>query len=152
MQNFTGTHVHAASIRDECVIRTATGNGRVGFVDAEDIAAVAVHALTAEPALNTDLVLTGPQALSYDDIAAAVAETTGRPVTHLRLTTAQLRERLAEHLPAEFAELLADLDTAIAGGAEDRVTDTVERVTGRPARTFRTCLDTELPRDVLARP
>ncbi|WP_103503382.1 MULTISPECIES: NAD(P)H-binding protein [unclassified Streptomyces] len=152
MQNFTGTHMHAASIRDEGVIRTATGNGRVGFVDAEDIAAVAVHALTAEHALNTDLVLTGPQALSYDDIATIVAETTGRPVVHQRLTNAQFRDRLAEQMPLEFAAMLADLDAAISEGAEDRVTDTVQRVTGRPARTFRTCLETELPRAVPARP
>ncbi len=45
MQNFTGSHVHAQSIRTDGVIRTATGTGRVGFVDAEDIAAVAVRAL-----------------------------------------------------------------------------------------------------------
>ncbi|WP_221760941.1 hypothetical protein [Kibdelosporangium aridum] len=54
----------------------ATGNGRVGFVDAEDIAAVATHALTDERAPNTDLVLTGPEALSYAD---SVQRITGRP-------------------------------------------------------------------------
>ncbi len=57
MQNFTGTHAHARSIRDEGIIWTATESGRVGFVDAEDIAAVAVRALTDEQAPNTDLLL-----------------------------------------------------------------------------------------------
>ncbi|WP_411977452.1 hypothetical protein [Streptomyces decoyicus] len=37
----------------------------------------------------------------------------------------------------QFAALLAGLDRAIADGAEDRVTDTVERLTGRPPRSFR---------------
>ena len=54
MQNFTGTHAHALSIREQGSILTATGNGRVGFIDAEDIAAVAVHALTGEHAPDTD--------------------------------------------------------------------------------------------------
>ncbi|MFJ8210635.1 hypothetical protein [Streptomyces sp. NPDC096033] len=49
-------------------------------VDAEDIVAVAVRTLTGLRAPNTDLVLTGPEALGYDDIATVVAEVTGRPV------------------------------------------------------------------------
>ncbi|WP_134655220.1 NmrA family NAD(P)-binding protein [Streptomyces sp. H23] len=143
MQNFTGTHAHARGIRDDGVIRTATASGRVGFVDAEDIAAVAVRALTDEQAPNTDLVLTGPEALSHDDIAAVVTEVTGRSVTHCRLSYEQMRDRLAAEVPKEFAAMLAGLDRAIADGAEDRVTDTVQRVTGRPPGTFRALLERE---------
>ncbi|MFG3224731.1 NAD(P)H-binding protein [Kitasatospora sp. NPDC048194] len=145
MQNFTGTHVHARSIRDEGVIRTATGTGRVGFVDADDIAAVAVRALTDEQAPNTDLVLTGPEALGYDDIAAIITEVTGRAVVHHRLSYEQLRDRLTTQLPVEFAAMLAGMDRAIAGGAEDRITDTVQRLTGRPPRSFQELLRSELP-------
>ncbi|MEU9125163.1 NmrA family NAD(P)-binding protein [Streptomyces sp. NPDC048506] len=140
MQNFTGTHTHALSIREDDTILTATGNGRVGFVDAEDIAAVAVHALTDEQAPNTDLVLTGPEALSYDDIATIITEVTGRPVVHHRLSYEQLRDRLTALMPTEFAAILAGMDRAIADGSEDRITDTVQRLTGRPARTFRSLL------------
>ncbi|MEU6548857.1 NmrA family NAD(P)-binding protein [Streptomyces sp. NPDC046915] len=141
MQNFTGTHAHAASIREHGVIRTAAGSGRVGFVDAEDIAAVAVHALTDECAPNTDLVLTGPEALSHDDIAAIMTEVTGRPVVHRRLSEEQLRDRLTALMPLEFASMLAGMDRAIAEGSEDRVTDTVRRLTGRPPRTIRAHLE-----------
>ncbi|MEU6480797.1 ergot alkaloid biosynthesis protein [Streptomyces sp. NPDC047017] len=139
MQNFTGDHPHARSIREEGVIRSATGDGRVGFVDAEDIAAVAARALTAPEAPCTDLVLTGPQALSYDDVAAVCAEATGRPVAHHRLTPGRMRDHLirAAGLPAGFAAILAGLDEAIARGAEDRTTDTVARLTGRPPHTLR---------------
>ncbi|MFJ6718729.1 NAD(P)H-binding protein [Streptomyces sp. NPDC091259] len=141
MQNFTGAHAHALDIRDHGIIRTATEGGRVGFVDAEDIAAVAVHALTDEQAPNTDLVLTGPEALSHDDIAAIITDVTGRRVTHRRLSHEQMRDRLAAQIPVEFASMLADMDRAIAAGAEDRVTDDVRRLTGRPPRTFRTHLE-----------
>ncbi|WP_097982653.1 NAD(P)H-binding protein [Streptomyces sp. f150] len=144
MQNFTGTHAHALSIRDEGVIRTATGTGRVGFVDAADIAAVAVRALTDEQAPNTDLVLTGPEALGHDDIATIITEVTGRPVVHHRLDYGQLRDRLTtQGVPVEFAAMLAGMDRAIAEGAEDRVTGTVHRLTGRPPRTFRSLLERE---------
>ncbi|WP_446045870.1 NmrA family NAD(P)-binding protein [Streptomyces olivaceus] len=137
MQNFTGTHAHARGIRDEGVIRTAAEDGRVAFVDAEDIAAVAVRALTDARAPGTDLVLTGPEALSHDDVAAIATEITGRPVVHRRLSQEQLAEHLTTEVPARFAALLAGLDRAIAAGSEDRVTDTVRRVTGRPPRGFR---------------
>jgi uncharacterized protein YbjT (DUF2867 family) len=144
MQNFTGTHAHARSIRDDGIIRTATESGRVGFVDAEDIAAVAVRALTDEQAPNTDLVITGPEALGHDDIAAIITEVTGRPVVHRRLSYEQMRDRLAAEVPVEFAAMLAGMDRAIAGGAEDRVTDTVQRLTDRPPRTFRAFLEREM--------
>ena len=115
--------------------------GILGFIDAQDIAAVAFRALTSEHAPDTDLVLTGPQALSYDDVAAIMTEATGRPVVHRSLSYEQLRDRLAEQIPAEFAAMLAGLDRAIAEGSEDRVTDAVPRLTGRPARTFRAFLE-----------
>jgi len=137
MQNFIGVHPHARGIRDHGVIMTATGSGRVGFIDADDIAEVAVRALTAEAAPNSDLVITGPEALSYDDIAATISQVTGAPVTHRHLTEQQLRDRLAIIMPADFAAQLAAGDRAIAEGTQEFLTTTVERVTGHPARGFR---------------
>ncbi|WP_078988235.1 NAD(P)H-binding protein [Streptomyces sp. WM6372] len=145
MQNFTGTHAHADGIRADGAILTAAGTGRVGFVDAEDIAAVAVRALTDDRAPDADLVLTGPEALSHDEVAAILTEVTGRPVVHRQLTYDAMRERLAAVIPAEFAAMLAGMDRAIAEGAEDRTTDTVERLTGRPPRGFREVAERELP-------
>ncbi|MEU0818469.1 NmrA family NAD(P)-binding protein [Streptomyces mirabilis] len=144
MQNFAGFTPHARSIREDGVILTATGDGRVGFVDAEDIAAVAVRALTDEQAPDADLILTGPQALSYDDVAAIITEVGGRPVVHRHLTFDQLRDRWAEEIPLEFATMLAGMDRAIADGAEDRTSDTVQRLTGRTPGTFRAFAEREL--------
>ncbi|WP_412520542.1 NAD(P)H-binding protein [Actinomadura madurae] len=144
MQNFTGTHVHALSIREDGTIWTAAGSGRVGFIDAGDIAAVAVHALTDEQAPNTELVLTGPEALSYDDIATCITEVSGRSVTHRPLSYEEMRDRLTGQMSPEFAAMLAGMDQAIAEGAEDRVTGTVQHVTGRPPRAFRALLEEEM--------
>lgn len=144
MQNFAGHAPHARSIREEGAIRTAAGNGRVGFIDASDIAAVAVRALTDEQAPNVDLLLTGPQALSYDEVAAIITEVTGRPVAHRQLTFEQLRDRWAAEIPLEFATMLAGMDRAIADGAEDRTSDTVRRLTGRSPGTLRAFAEREL--------
>ncbi|MGO4456035.1 NAD(P)H-binding protein [Streptomyces sp. M-16] len=144
MQNFAGHTPHARSIREEGAIRTASGDGRVGFVDASDIAAVAVRALTDDQAPNADLLLTGPQALSYDEVAAIITEVTARPVAHRQLTFEQLRDRWAAEIPLEFATMLAGMDRAIAEGAEDRTTDTVQRLTGRPPGTLHAFAEREL--------
>ncbi|MFD9698402.1 ergot alkaloid biosynthesis protein [Lentzea sp. NPDC059081] len=136
MQNFTGDHQVAQGVRDGEIV-TATDDGRVGFVDAADIAAVAARALTDPVPHNTDHLITGPEALSYADAAAVVSELTGRVVRHRSVRAAELTDRIAAAVPREFAALLAALDEDIRDGAEDRVTTTVEDVTGRPARSFR---------------
>ncbi len=136
MQNFTGDHPVAAGVRAGEIV-TGTGDGRVGFVDAADIAAVAARALMDPVPHNTDHVITGPEALSYADAAAIITEVTGRPVRHRAVSTEEMTARLASGLPREFAALLAQLDEDIRHGAEDRVTTTVEDVTGKAPRSFR---------------
>ncbi|MFE0024261.1 NmrA family NAD(P)-binding protein [Amycolatopsis sp. NPDC059021] len=144
MQNFTGEHLVAQGVRDGEIV-TATGDGRVAFVDATDIAAVAVRALTDDEPHNTDHVITGPEALSYAETAGIIARHTGRPVRHRAVGTTEFAERLTnDGLPAEYAAMLAALDEDIRRGAEDRVTPTVERVTGNPARSFRTFVKEEI--------
>ncbi|MFD5826712.1 ergot alkaloid biosynthesis protein [Lentzea sp. NPDC060358] len=136
MQNFTGDHQVAAGVRDGEIV-TATGDGRVGFVDAADIAAVAARALTDPVPHNTEHVITGPEALGYSDAAAIISDLTGRVVRHRSVGAEEMTERIARSVPRQFAALLAGLDEDIRAGAEDRVTTTVEDVTGRPARSFR---------------
>jgi len=137
MQNFTGAHAVARGVQTGEIV-SATGDGRIAFVDAGDIAAVAAHALTDAVSHDTDHVLTGPEAISYADAAEVIAKWTGTTVRHRSLSPTDLVAHLAgTGLPTEFAAFLAALDEDIRGGAEDRVTDVVERVTGRPARAFR---------------
>ncbi|WP_067544334.1 NmrA family NAD(P)-binding protein [Nocardia crassostreae] len=136
MQNFTGAHALAAGVRAGEIV-TATGDGRVAFVDAADIAAVAVRALTDGNAHDTEHLITGPRAISYAEAAAIITGATGRAVVHRSLSAPELTAHWIEHgLPADFAAMLAGLDDEIRGGAEDRVADTVERITGRPPRGF----------------
>lgn len=138
MQNFVNhQHAHGASLRREGVIVTSTGDGRVGFVDTDDIAEVGVRALADEVSHDAAHTITGPEALSYDDVAAILSRVSGRSLKHVRVDDAEARRRMiATGMPEGYADLLVGLDAAIRAGAEDRVTDTVERVTGRPPRSF----------------
>ena len=144
MQNFVGDHPHATGFREQGAIATATEGGRVGFVDARDIAAVAAHALTGAEPVEREPVLTGPEALGYDEVAAIYGEVTGREVVHESLEPGDVERALAAAMPVEVARMLVRLDGLIASGAEDRVTDTVERITGRPPGDLRTVLRRDL--------
>lgn len=138
MQNFTGDHALAEGIRRSREIVTATGDGRLGFIDAADIAAVAVEALVADRPVGDELVLTGPEALSYGHAAAIVSDVLGTPVRHVDVTTAELAERLTRAgLTGEFAAGLAALDERIRAGEQDLVTTTVHDVTGRRPTSLR---------------
>lgn len=94
-------------------------------------------ALVAERAPDEVLVVTGPEPLSYEVVARTMSAARGRTFTHVRITDDEARARLvATGLPEAYAQLLVSLDASIRGGSEDRVTDTVLRITGRAPRSF----------------
>jgi len=136
MQNFSEGQ-HLASIRNESRIYSAAEDGRVPFVSADDVATVARLALTRDEPFNADFILTGSQTLSYDEVAARISTVVGHKVSHHRLTPDLLAARYRSlGLGPAYAQTLAAMDTAIARGAEDRVTTCVQSVTGRPPTTF----------------
>lgn len=138
MQNFS-EGPHAATIREDGILYSATGTGRVGFIDANDIAATAAKALTAALPLNSDVVLTGPDALGYDDAASIISSVLGKQIRHVSLDPPALIARfVAQGLPHDYATTLAGLDADIATGAEDYTTLGVEQVTGQRPTSFRT--------------
>ncbi|HZG05406.1 MAG TPA: NmrA family NAD(P)-binding protein [Streptomyces sp.] len=151
MQNFTGVHPLAEGIRRSGEIVTATGDGRLAFVDARDIAATAAALLLEEEWTNAEHLVTGPEALGYADAAALLTEVTGRPVRHVDVSPETLAGRLvAAGYEAGFAAALAALDTLVREGGQDAVADTVQRLTGRPPRSLRAFLTEH--RDRLAVP
>lgn len=135
MQNFSEGQ-HLATIRDEGVIYSATEDGRIPFISANDIAACAVAALTGPEPLNRDFILTGSEPISYDTVARHISEAAGRPIAHRRVSAEELAAWYCSiGRPTLLAQMLGMMDVLIAGGAEDRTTDCVQELTGRaPAR------------------
>ncbi|MDP1512084.1 ergot alkaloid biosynthesis protein [Paenibacillus sp. CMAA1739] len=137
MQNFTEGQ-HAVTISQQNLIFSAAGQGKVGFVAAEDIAEVALRALIDKDAHNTEHMITGPDSLSYDDVSRIISEVTGRKVIHKSISDDELTHSwLAAGISKDYAEIMTRLDRKIREeGAENLRTDTVMRVTGKAPVSF----------------
>lgn len=127
------------AVAGEGVVRSAAGEGRIPFIDTRDIADVVVQALTEPGHAGRTHTLTGGEAISYRDATAILAEELGRPLRYLPEAPETAWPRLvAEGVPEwQASALLAIAAYQRAGGPTERTTDTVERIAGRPPRTFR---------------
>ena len=124
MQNLLGM------VRDGA-IRTAAEDGRVAMVDARDVAAVTVAALTGRHGDGTTHTLTGPQPLSFDEVAETLSDATGERIRHERVAPDAVRDALVRGgVETWFAEDMAKLHGMLAAGYEDLVTDDVRTATG----------------------
>ncbi|RYP86587.1 hypothetical protein DL770_004886 [Monosporascus sp. CRB-9-2] len=137
-ENFATQETHLKSIREEGKVYSASGAGKIPWVSAGDVAAVAFAALTAPEPPNRDFLVLGPELLSYGDIAGILTEVLGREIAHGDISEAELaRRHQGFGMPAQYAVILAAMDTAVKNGSEDRLSDVVLQVTGRPPRRFR---------------
>jgi NAD(P)H dehydrogenase (quinone) len=125
------------------VIRGPADQGRVAAVARADIAEVAVEVLR-DPAAHADATytLTGPEALTLDEVAARAGAVLGRP---LRFEDESVEEAYASRRAAYGAaewqlDAWVSTYTAIADGSVATVTDDVRRVTGRAPRTLEEAL------------
>ncbi|MDA2805641.1 NmrA family NAD(P)-binding protein [Nocardiopsis suaedae] len=107
------------------------------FVDAEDVAAVAVAALTGDGHDGQVYELSGPRAITFAEAARAIGEAAGREVRFEELTPEQyVGELLAQGIPKEFASLLDAMFALHRDGHTADVVDGVQRALGRPAADF----------------
>ncbi|MFF8870358.1 SDR family oxidoreductase [Streptomyces massasporeus] len=126
----------AESITSEGVVREAFAEAKSAMVHEADIAAVAAVALTADGHAGQEYWLTGPEALTPPDKVRIIAETLGREVRYVELSqdeiVGQWREQGYSDEDIEFF-IMMRTNPPEAGYT---VLPTVEKVTGKPARTF----------------
>ncbi len=136
MQNFAeGSHL--ATIRGEDTFYSNTGSGRVPFISAGDIARAAFVLLTGPAGLNREFVITGEEAMSYDQVAERISQACGRRISHTHISTDELVERfLKRGLPELTARFLAAGYETIAAGAHAQTTDVYGALTGEAPTTF----------------
>lgn len=117
---------------------TARASGKVAYVTREDCAVAAAAALVLPEGGRQTLDVTGPAALSGDELAALTSEIIGRPVVHTSVAPEILIEGLVAHgVPQPYAELFASFDTAIARGELATVNGEVSRLLGRSPQSVR---------------
>jgi uncharacterized protein YbjT (DUF2867 family) len=135
MQNFL---MLAPAIAGTSSFGSSAGDGRVGMIDARDVAAVAAQiAVSPAPHAGKTYWPTGPERLSYADAAAVLSTVLGRTITFHPLTFEEERQAMINAgVPAAVAEMNAQALSLFAQGDSDWVTDDVPTLLGRPARTF----------------
>ncbi|MBF8184229.1 NAD(P)H-binding protein [Nonomuraea sp. K274] len=119
------------------VVALPVGDVAEPFIDAEDIADVVVAALTENGHAGRIYEVTGPRLLTFADAVGEIARATRREVRYLPVTPEQFVSSLTGRgVPAEYATQLAGLMVEVFDGRRAHVTDTVERILGRPPRDF----------------
>ena len=115
--------------------------GEVGepFVDADDLADIAVAALTAPVAPNRVYEVTGPRLLTFAEVAAELSAAAGHEVVYLPLTRDEfVAGMVAEGVSADVAGAYGELFGEVLDGRNAFVTDGVRAALGRPPRDFAT--------------
>jgi uncharacterized protein YbjT (DUF2867 family) len=107
------------------------------FVDLEDVADVAVAALTEDGHAGEIYELTGPQLLRFDEALATIADAIGREITYAPVPMDAYAAALREHGEGDdVIWLITYLFTEVLDGRNASLGDGVQRALGRPARSF----------------
>jgi NAD(P)H dehydrogenase (quinone) len=123
-------------VGDDGAIRGPAGQGRAAFVARADIARVATTVLM-DPDAHADRTydLTGPEAITLDEVASILSTALRRPVTYVDETVPEAYESRAHYHAADWqVDAWVSTYTAIRAGELEAVSDDVASLTGRPAR------------------
>ena len=137
MQDLVDERFFGGLIRQDGIIVMTTDGAAMAWIDARDIAAVAVEVLLGQNHNQQALTLTGPDALTLVQLTDRIAAVTGTVVQPVEETTEAAEERLRESGASEgFIEYFSNIGRSIMKGDTASVTDHVALVTGRQPRTF----------------
>ena len=124
---------------------SSVGEGRVALVDEEDVAEVAAAVLTEDGHEGKKYVLTGPKAVSYPEIADALANKLGKPVKYIDIEPAEAKKAMvAAGLPDWVADFINDLRELEKSGGASGPTNDIQNLLGRPPRTLEESIDATL--------
>ena len=144
MQNFSEDYMIEHILAG--AIALPAGDTPEPFVDADDIADVAVAALTDDKHIGQRYELTGPRLLTFGEAAEEISNATGRDIPYVPVSIEEHAAVAAEQgVPAEVIDLLSYLFSEVLDGRNAHVTDGVQRAVGREPRDFR-----EFARDAAA--
>jgi uncharacterized protein YbjT (DUF2867 family) len=117
------------------------GDARISMVDTRDVAAVAAVLLTQPGHEGSEHDVTGPEALSYADVASKLSAAMGRQVNYVDVLDDAVRAALSgfglgQWMVDSLVNLYEDYRRSGTDGYAARVSDTVARLVGRAARTL----------------
>ncbi|MDT0571878.1 NAD(P)H-binding protein [Streptomyces sp. DSM 3412] len=134
-QNFSEGIFLGAILAGE--LRLPAGDGAASFIDAEDIAAVAVAALAEDGHGGQTYELSGPRALTIAEAIAEISQATGRDLRYVPLSPEEfVAELTGQGWPSAEAEDYAEAVSPIRRGMDSYISDGVQRALGRQPRDF----------------
>lgn len=134
-QNFSEDYLLEPVLGGEVVL--PVGNVPEPFVDADDIAEVAVAALTEDGHAGQVYELTGPRLLTFAQAIAEISTATGQRIEFVQVSSADYADALtADGVPQGVVELLMYLFTTVLDGRNAHLGDGVQRALGRQPRDF----------------
>lgn len=136
MQNFSEDYMVEYVLAGE--IPLPAGDTPEPFVDADDIADVAVAALTDDKHVGQLYELTGPRLLTFADASEEISRATGRDIRYVPVSIEEHAAAAAEHgVPGEVIDLLSYLFGEVLDGRNANLVDGVQQALGREPRDFR---------------
>jgi uncharacterized protein YbjT (DUF2867 family) len=113
------------------------GRARIAMVHPRDVAAAAAVTLTEDGHDGARYVLNGPRAITYEEVAAHLADATGRPIEFVNVTDEDAEQAMLEGgVPSAVAEFLVRLFRALRQGLDEKTSGTVRALTGTEPRGF----------------
>ena len=127
--------IDAASIRESNRWVGTARDGVNALIDSEDVVDVVVRVLRDPSKRGGTHLLTGPEALSWADVASAMSSITGRTITYDEISTSARRDQLKSAGLAEWrVDLLLGIDELNRHSVYGIPNDRVRQLTGHPAR------------------
>ena len=134
-QNFSENYLVEPLLAGEVAL--PAGDVPEPFVDADDIADVAVAALTGRGHAGQIYEVTGPRLWTFAEAVGEIAQATGRDIRYLDIPIDAYASALNDaQLPPESVALMTHLFSEVLDGRNASVADGVKRALGRPARDF----------------
>lgn len=134
MQNLLSS---AASIRTQRRFSLPMGNGTTGMADVRDIGAVCAEVLTGRGHEGKSYEITGPEVLTFHDVARRFTEVLGVTIEYVPMPVEQFRERMKNVLEPWHLDAVAQLFREIDEIGLDHTTDTFRRLMGREPISLR---------------
>jgi uncharacterized protein YbjT (DUF2867 family) len=127
----------ARSITSEGKLYFGTGDGRLAMVDGRDVVDCAERSTLTDTFDDQVFTLTGPESISFHDIAARLTDILGRPVQYVPVPPEGVEQSIrALGMGDWYARVMRDLCKAYRENWGDVTTDDVARISGHPARSF----------------
>lgn len=134
-QNFSESFLHPGVMAG--VVALPSPDVPEPFIDVADIASVAVAALTTDDHRGRVYELSGPQAITFAEATAEISAASGREVRYRPVSVDEYTVAVADLVGPEAAPAVSALFAKVLDGRNSQVTPDLERVLGRPGRSFR---------------